>query len=113
MNTIERCIEIKKMVVPAYNQRDYALLKTISDNIKEEDDFSYINVSELSLIQMKELGFQLWNDNSQIMLIPLWLFHFVDPELTVRCIDNTDVQFKDADNDHRGGMLAYGVIPKL
>lgn len=110
MSLLERCISIKNAVVPAYNSRNYEMLKTISDSIKEQDDFSYINVSELSLSEMQELGFQLW-DESGLMLIPLWLFHFVNPLINVICIDETVCKFEDADDDHRGGLLAYGVIP--
>ncbi|UQJ95089.1 hypothetical protein IANJMKHF_00183 [Klebsiella phage CPRSA] len=68
--------------------------------------------NELSLDELEELNFSRWDEHSGLRLIPLWLLPYIDPEAKVLCIDGNEVLFKDADNDHRFGMLAYGVKPK-
>lgn len=118
MSIFEECKIIHELITETANVEswnpndDYARMEQLSKIIKEHPEFSYLDITDLNVEEMKELGFRKW-DLTGLMLIPLWLFHFIDPELTVRCIDNTDVKFKDADDDHRGGLLAYGVIPKL
>jgi hypothetical protein len=119
MSTFEKCKVIYDLInhiatSESWNpNHDYDRLKGLSHIIKEKPDFSYLDITDLNIDEMKELGFRKWSTTDEMLLIPLWLFYFVDPELTVHCIDNTDVKFKDADNDTRGGLLAYGVNPKL
>lgn len=119
MSTFDECKVIHDLItdtamVESWNpNHDYTRMRALSAKIKENPEFSYLDITDLNVEEMKELGFRKWSSNSEMMLIPLWLFHFVNPELTVCCIDNTDVIFKDADDDNRGGLLAYGVIPKL
>lgn len=67
------------------------------------------------------LGFSLWSKDFPMRLIPLWLYDYLTPGEKVFCINekeetiHEDYRDKSSphyiDNDHRGGMLAYGFFP--
>ena len=79
---------------------------------KEEGTFK-INPQDLTLEEMKELGFGKWSDEDKIMLIPIWLFPFLCEEFESISIGGTKhSKLSELDTDHRFGCLAYGVIPK-
>ena len=79
---------------------------------KEEGTFK-INPQDLTLEEMKELGFGKWSDEDKIMLIPIWLFPFLCEEFESVSIGGTKhSKLSELDTDHRFGCLAYGVIPK-
>jgi hypothetical protein len=67
--------------------------------------------NDLSLENMIQLGFRKW-DESGLQLIPLWLFPYIKAGSCVRSISGEELKFSaNLDNDHRFGMLAFGVIP--
>jgi hypothetical protein len=73
-----------------------------------------IKLSELLELSKEELyaeGFGNWDD--LMILIPIWLINFIDGDETVFSIMGKEIKFSEADNDHRGGMLAYGFYPVL
>ncbi|ANN86433.1 hypothetical protein KNT56_gp167 [Escherichia phage phT4A] len=90
----------------------YEEIVNFPDRLKNTKWFRYIDPNEFSLDELEELNFSRWDEHSGLRLIPLWLLPYIDPEAKVLCIDGNEVLFKDADNDHRFGMLAYGVKPK-
>lgn len=118
MNTYEQCCSIRRIILnctaEVMNYKSwgeeyaYKRIMELPQIIKVKN----INPSELSMTEMKDLGFGRWNEETELMLIPLWLMQFIDPEIDVICIDGDTVKFKDADNDNRYGCLAFGVIPK-
>ena len=73
-----------------------------------------IQLSELKPHQAKELGFRRWSDDSEMLLIPLWILSFLLPGIPVTGIDgeSTFIGAENFDTDVRGGVLAYGYIFK-
>ena len=72
-----------------------------------------INIAELTVSQMDDLGFGCWSEDNPMRLIPLWLLKFLPDEIESECIDGTKSTRKTAemDKDHRFGCLAYGILP--
>lgn len=80
-----------------------------------------IRLGDLTPAECDELGFGKWSDDSELRLIPIWLYPFLSPGETLHCIDgSTDVvgakyatigEDGYIDGDHRGGMLAFGIMP--
>ena len=73
-----------------------------------------IQLSELKRHQAKKLGFFRWSDDSEMLLIPLWMLSFLLPGTPVICIDgeSTFIGSENFDTDVRGGVLAYGYVFK-
>ena len=67
--------------------------------------------NDLSLDDMLKLGFRTWDD-SGLQLIPLWLFPYIKPGASLVSINGETFRFSatEDDNDHRFGLLAFGVI---
>jgi len=80
---------------------------------KDEEWFSPIDPSTLTKEQMIDLGFGAWSDESELMLIPLWLVPFLKSEIELTSIfgEIEVTKISDIDKDHRFGRIAYGVIP--
>jgi len=56
------------------------------------------------------MGFAIWDEESEkkhLLLIPLWLFNYLPDDRKLICIDGSEVEKKDADNDIRMGCVAY------
>ena len=72
-----------------------------------------INIAELTLTQMDDLGFGCWTEDNPMRLIPLWLLKFLPDEIECESINGTKLVMKPAemDNDHRFGCLVYGIRP--
>lgn len=77
------------------------------------DEVKNIDPNDMTAEELEERGFGKWDDDSDIMLIPLWMLPFLPNE-----VKTTDIMGKDhtkkseIDNDNRFGYLAYGVVPK-
>jgi hypothetical protein len=70
-----------------------------------------VTVAELQAISsddMFSLGFHRWDE--KLRVIPLWAWHYIDPDAEVTCIDGTKVRRGEDNNDLdvRGGCVAYG-----
>lgn len=87
-------------------------IKGIYDQTK--DYYGSVNVNELSRAEMIDLEFKPWSTKSNMLLIPLWLYQFLPEEIECEFINGEKVVMKtsEMDIDHRGGLLAYGVVPK-
>ena len=83
--------------------------------IQEQLNKHYIPAEEwkkLRIPQAKTLGFQFWEEDSNLMLIPGYLYQFIPAGLDLYCISGEKVQYEsyeDLDNDCRFGCLAYGI----
>ena len=58
------------------------------------------------------LGFQRWEEDSNLMLIPGYLYQFIPAGLELYSISGEKEQYQsydDLDNDTRYGCLAYGI----
>ena len=77
----------------------------------KKTNFFDINPSDLTLEQVLLLGFLKFGENQY--LVPLWLYPFLNEELTLTCIDGTPITKKtEIDTDNRSGMLGYYVKVK-
>lgn len=83
-------------------------------NILNRKDFEPIDPNEFTVDELKHLGSNRWSDELPIMLIPIWLVPYLKHGCKITCIDGTETVYdpKTIDNDHRAGLIAYGVIPK-
>jgi hypothetical protein len=93
-------------------------IDSIPDTLKrweENNDTTYTELqpSDLTVDEMKELGFMRWSENSDMMLIPLWIYPFLADVLTTTDINGvtSTLNKSDIDTDHRCGCLAYGITP--
>lgn len=82
----------------------------VPDDIKNADGYRPVNVTDLSEQEMEELGFGLWDEESKLMLVPVWLLPFLDPDVLLTSISGDTASPVDVDNDQRFGCLAYGVV---
>lgn len=71
-----------------------------------------VDVSGFTKNQFDELGFGTWDEETGLRLIPLWLFPFISNDVEYTAIDGDKIKGRDQmDNDHRGGFLAFGILP--
>jgi len=125
MTTYEKCKGIRRIIINraaeimAYDSwsNDFCAkkIKEIPSVLKDENGnlINDIQPSDLTEEEMKDLGFGKFSEESQDMLIPLWLFPFLAEEITTQCIDGSiKIKKSEMDNDNRFGCLAYGVYPK-
>lgn len=84
--------------------------KIISELNGENIEF---DISKLNKQQMLDLGCRIWDTESNIMLLPIWLLPIlraVTPDLRLTAIDGgTSLISELEDNDVRQGVLAWGV----
>lgn len=94
------------------------------EKIKKEKDFYPIDPSVLTEEEMINLGFRKWSTEPQharhangsvkyMMLIPLYLRPYLKDGITMYSISGTEITYSAecSDNDHRCGLMAYGVYP--
>lgn len=83
--------------------------------IQEQLNHYYIPVEEwkkLLIAQAKLLGFKLWDEDSNLMLIPGYLYQYIPEGLELYSILGDKKEYKnytDLDNECRYGCLAYGI----
>ena len=125
MNTFELATTLKDMVTKKaaeihtqINWEDGFALSEIRgypDKIKSKNGFFKIDPNKLTRIEAKELGFGMWDEDSDLMLIPLWLLPFLVDEFEGGSISNDEreiIKTSEIDNDQRFGNLATGVFLK-
>lgn len=127
MTVVEKCKKIRRMLlnraasVMVYRMWDSVFAQeeimnfpeTLREQVKGKEFFD-IDPSDLTRSEMVDLGFGSWSDETEMMLIPLWLFPFMADGLEVEDIFGETFIFNkaDADTDNRFGCLSYGVVPK-
>jgi hypothetical protein len=122
MNNFELAVKLKDMVagkaaeIYTYiNWEDGFALSEIRgypDKIKSMDGFFKINPNELTVAEAETLGFNKWDEGSDLLLIPLWLLPFLVDEFMAGSISNDEhgiIKTSEIDNDQRFGCLATGV----
>lgn len=121
MSMYEKCCNIREFFLRRTAEAlvykwsdDFAMgwIKEILPMLKNTIYNNEINPNELTREQLELLGFQTY-ENPNNYLVPLWLYPFLNEEITLGCIDGTTITKKsEMDNDNRGGMLAYFVTVK-
>jgi len=85
-------------------------INSFVQKIKEVDEYFDLDCNNLSLDELRKLGFNLWSNESKVYLIPLYLFPFLKEGIQYTDINDDVIEFdKEEDNDHRFGSLYFGV----
>jgi hypothetical protein len=127
MNMFEKCKAIRNLIVNnammGYVYKTYwssecriekidEIVSVVKGWEKEHGSFE-INPCEMTDAELHELGFGKMSGESELRLIPIWLYPFLKEEIDTTCINGlSKIKKKDMDTDHRYGYLAYGIIPK-
>ena len=84
-------------------------IKEATEKVIEELK-KHINWDNLTKQDCIELRFRKWDD-SNLYLIPLYLFPIIPIGLKVYCIDGDEIinDGTNLDNDNRFGCIAYGI----
>lgn len=83
--------------------------KTIYEYLKQKNLPDWRN---LTLKEAKELRFGRWSNESDLWLIPLWLFPLIPEDLELTSIGGQKGLVSEVDTDTRFGCLAWGIILK-
>jgi hypothetical protein len=88
-------------------------LRSVPAHIKRLEKYQPVDPSLLTKTEALDLGFGTWSDDSDLRLIPVWLFPYLVPEFQGGDIADFEglICVKDHDADHRFGCLAFGVFP--
>ena len=70
------------------------------------DPFTISELKTLSVEDLYSEGFGNWD--GKLVLIPIWLKNFIQPDEMVTSINGKEETISAADNDNRAGYLAYG-----
>lgn len=71
-----------------------------------------ITLQELIDTPLQELydyGFCKWSEESNLLLFPIWVVPFIDPDIEVTSISDDTDQLKNVDLDARFGCIAWGI----
>lgn len=71
-----------------------------------------IDWKNLTLEEAKELRFRRWDEESNLYLIPIWLYPMIPANLELTSIEGTKAFVEDIDSDTRFGVLAWGILLK-
>ena len=88
-------------------------IKELPDVFSKSDYFRKVDPNEMTVDQLGNLGFQKWDDESGLMLIPLYVYPFLKDEFmcgSISDISARNIKASDIDTDNRFGCLAYGVF---
>ena len=88
-------------------------IKEIPDVFSKSDYFRKVDPNEMTVDQLDNLGFQKWDDESGLMLIPLYVYPFLKDEFMCGSISDIaarNIKASNIDTDTRSGCLAYGVF---
>jgi len=125
MTTYEKCCAIRHILLtraaevvtyPSWSDEFCVkhLRELAADLIERhpELELDKIQPCELTSTECDELRFGTWSAENPMRMIPLWLYPFLADDVRVACIDGSAMMCKQTmDNDHRGGWLAYGILP--
>lgn len=78
------------------------------------EEYNYIKINDLTIDELRSLGFSYWTQKDNLLLAPLWIVPFlqIDKEQQYYFIDGEGFTFKDnfkPDNDIRFGCVAWGI----
>ncbi|MGN0173974.1 MAG: hypothetical protein ACI39F_05995 [Acutalibacteraceae bacterium] len=78
---------------------------------KQFKDKNLIDFNNLTISEAKELRFGKWDENSDLWLIPLWLYPLIPIGTKLTSISGNEIIFdgKNIDKDIRFGCLAWGI----
>lgn len=97
-----------------YNWSDDFKIKELNNfesEIKSLDGFEYINLENINYSQLQSLGFKLWDEESKLMLMPLWITRYISPKTKLISISGEESNdINSVDKDVRFGCIAWGIV---
>ena len=93
----------------SYDER----IKEIPSVFSKYEFFRKVDPNEMTKDQLFKLGFQMWDEDSGLMLIPLYVYPFLKDEIICGSISDICarlIKVSEIDLDHHFGCLAYGVF---
>lgn len=119
MNTVELIQTIRNMNIIEDTTADF---NQSDRNEKMIESVGRVTVTDLTANEAQSLGFGIWDEETNLHLIPFYLYDFLEYGQELESISG-DVktvtpEYKDVDsngyidNDYRFGYLAYGFRPK-
>ena len=88
-------------------------IKEIPSVFSKSEGFRKVDPNEMTKEQLVDLGFQKWDEDSGLMLIPLYIYPFLKDEIMCGSISDICprlIKVSEIDIDHRFGCLAYGIF---
>lgn len=85
------------------------LTKAFNKALKHIKDNKLIDWNNLTVETAKELRFARWEEESDLYLIPLWLYKAIPKDFPLISIGNEDL-VNPTDTETRYGALAYGIL---
>ena len=85
------------------------LTKVFNEALKHITEKKLIDWENLTVETAKELRFARWEEESDLWLIPLWLYKAIPKDFPLISIGNEDL-VNPTDTETRYGLLAYGVL---
>ena len=88
-------------------------IKEIPDVFSKSGCFRKVDPNEMTKEELVNLGFKKWDEDSGLMLIPLYVYPFLKDEIMCGSISDICarlIKVSEIDTDHRFGCLAYGVF---
>lgn len=110
MRKVEEYIEYYDLFYKDLNSKDegqWEKFKSIMSDYFKECDFY-----EFTWEQLKHMGFNSWDSEDKLLLIPDYFFICIIDGTPLKSINDEVVKFnlKTTDNDARYGFLAYGIM---
>ena len=116
ITTYDICRFIQRQICNEFaTNHFYGEVTDVEKRIKGNAGYYSVDPSQLTKQEMENLMFGKWNDESELMLIPLWLKPFLTHQFPGASIMNEEVVIlitSELDNESRMGLLAYGVYPR-
>jgi len=118
LNTIRRRVLNAAASVNEYKDHwgtDFSF-KELASGLSPNKSFGWEEIPTLTEDELKSLsretlysyGFGNWD--GELLLIPLWLVNFLDPNMEVTSIMKDKSSLAECDKDVRGGCIAFGLF---
>lgn len=122
MNTIEKIESIRRRIISGsaevFHYRNSWGEKFCKEQLQEtfsaNESFGKSAIDLLTADELKALGrdvlynYGFGNWDGKIVLLPLWIVSFVEPDTTLTSISGDTSTLEDCDKDIRYGCIAYG-----
>ena len=119
MNTVEQITTVRNMNAIQGTNLEFNLTER---NDEMAGTIGRIDVTSLTSKEAKSLGFGVWSEETNLHLIPFYLYDFLAFGQELESISGDKVEVTPnyrlsgwpgyIDNDYRFGCLAYGFVPK-
>ena len=64
------------------------VLESVAEEVGRQYDNIIVDLQELSIDDLEDLGFRFLSDESDMMLFPLWLYPFIPDEAMLHTVDD-------------------------